>query len=135
MIQGTLIAASKADLWVPLRPGSEVALALSMMNVIIEESLYDADFVLNHTVGPFLVKGDTQLFLREADVKKGGSTKYMVWDSKANAAVTFDTSTSTALTGSYTVAGVQCTTAFQLLWNSTKQYDPESASKIVDVGA
>ncbi len=88
------IAASKADLWVSLRPGSDAALALSMMNVIIEESLYDTDFVLNHTVGPFLVRGDTQLFLREKDIKQNGSSKYMVWDSNANAAVPFDASPS-----------------------------------------
>lgn len=37
------IAASKSDLWVPVRPGSDAALALSMMNVIIEESLYDTE--------------------------------------------------------------------------------------------
>jgi molybdopterin-containing oxidoreductase family molybdopterin binding subunit len=129
------IAASKADVWAPLRPGSDGALAASMMNVIIEESLYDANFVLNNTVGPFLVGNDSQVFLRESDVKKGGSSKYMVWDTSANAPVTFDASTSPALTGSYTAAGIPCKPAFQLLWDYTKQYDPDSASKITDLSA
>lgn len=34
-----------ADLWVPIRPGTDAALALAMLNVVIEENLYDHDFV------------------------------------------------------------------------------------------
>jgi len=37
--------AAKADLWLPLRPGTDAALALGMLNVIINEKLYDAAFV------------------------------------------------------------------------------------------
>ncbi len=43
--------AEKADLWLPLRPGSDSALALSMLNVIIEEELYDKEFVEKYTFG------------------------------------------------------------------------------------
>jgi anaerobic selenocysteine-containing dehydrogenase len=34
-----------ADIWVPLRPGTDTALALSMLHVIINENLIDAPFV------------------------------------------------------------------------------------------
>lgn len=37
--------AAKADLWLPLRPGSDAALALAMLHTIIYEGLYDFDFV------------------------------------------------------------------------------------------
>lgn len=37
--------ASKADLWLPLRPGTDAALALAMLHTIIYEGLYDYDFV------------------------------------------------------------------------------------------
>ena len=37
--------ACKADLWLPLRPGSDTALSLAMLNVIINEFLYDFEFV------------------------------------------------------------------------------------------
>lgn len=37
--------ASIADIWLQVRPGTDGALALSMLNVIIERELYDADFV------------------------------------------------------------------------------------------
>lgn len=37
--------ASKADLWLQLRPGTDAALALGMLHVIVEESLLDGAFV------------------------------------------------------------------------------------------
>jgi anaerobic selenocysteine-containing dehydrogenase len=43
--------ASGADLWLQLKPGTETALALGLLNVIIEESLYDTEFVEKYTYG------------------------------------------------------------------------------------
>jgi anaerobic selenocysteine-containing dehydrogenase len=43
--------AAKADLWLQIRPGTDGALALSMINVIITENLYDKGFVENWTMG------------------------------------------------------------------------------------
>ena len=42
---------SRATLWLQIRPGTDAALALGMMNVIINEDLYDKDFVQNWTFG------------------------------------------------------------------------------------
>ena len=44
-------AASQSDEALVLRPGSDAALALALMHVIIGERLHDADFVTRHTVG------------------------------------------------------------------------------------
>ncbi len=41
----------RADLWVQLRPGSDLALALGMIHVIIKEDVYDKSFVKEWTVG------------------------------------------------------------------------------------
>jgi anaerobic selenocysteine-containing dehydrogenase len=43
--------AEKADYWLQLKPGSECALALAMINVIIGEDLYDRDFVEQYGFG------------------------------------------------------------------------------------
>lgn len=43
--------AERADLWLPLRSGTDAALLLGWLNVIIEEELYDKDFVRDWTVG------------------------------------------------------------------------------------
>ncbi|MFC1948042.1 molybdopterin-dependent oxidoreductase [Chloroflexota bacterium] len=37
--------AAKADIWMPVRPGTDGALALAMLNVVINENLYDREFV------------------------------------------------------------------------------------------
>jgi anaerobic selenocysteine-containing dehydrogenase len=43
--------AACADWHIPINPGTDVALALGMMHVIIREDLYDADYVSRHTLG------------------------------------------------------------------------------------
>lgn len=43
--------AKAADLWIPIRPGTDGALALAMMQVIIQEGLLDREFVDAHTLG------------------------------------------------------------------------------------
>ena len=43
--------AACADWHIPINPGTDVALALGMMHVIINQNLYDADYVSHHTVG------------------------------------------------------------------------------------
>ncbi len=40
-----------ADDWIRINPGSDVALGLAMMHVIIDEDLYDKAFVADHTEG------------------------------------------------------------------------------------
>ena len=41
----------RADLWLPVRPGTDCALALAILNIIINEKLYDADFVASWCYG------------------------------------------------------------------------------------
>jgi len=43
--------AERADLWLRLRPGTDLALALGMIHVITEGEIYDGDFVRDWTVG------------------------------------------------------------------------------------
>jgi len=45
------IAAGKARYWLPIKPGTDLALLLAWINVIIEENLYDADYVARYTKG------------------------------------------------------------------------------------
>lgn len=41
----------KADYWLRLKPGSDGVLAMGMIKVIIDEALYDKEFVANYSVG------------------------------------------------------------------------------------
>jgi anaerobic selenocysteine-containing dehydrogenase len=46
-----LAANGRASKWIPIRPGTDVALALAMINVVINEELYDKDFVAKYCYG------------------------------------------------------------------------------------
>jgi menaquinone reductase, molybdopterin-binding-like subunit len=43
--------AAKADQWVPIAPGTEAVVAMGLIAVILQESLYDKPFVENYTHG------------------------------------------------------------------------------------
>lgn len=43
--------AKQADWHIPIKPGTDAALALGMMNIIITEDLYDHDYVEQYTLG------------------------------------------------------------------------------------
>jgi anaerobic selenocysteine-containing dehydrogenase len=43
--------AKRCGLWLPIRPGTDCALALAMLQVIVEQKLYDREFVENWCLG------------------------------------------------------------------------------------
>ncbi|MDH5751937.1 MAG: molybdopterin-dependent oxidoreductase, partial [Deltaproteobacteria bacterium] len=45
------VTAAKADYWLPVKPGTDAALALGLANVIIQESLEDREFIRDKTYG------------------------------------------------------------------------------------
>jgi anaerobic selenocysteine-containing dehydrogenase len=54
--------ASRAELWLQIRPGTDGALALGLLNVIINEELYDKNFVEKWTYGFDKLKKRVQQF-------------------------------------------------------------------------
>ena len=57
--------AEKADLWLRLRPGTDGALAMGLINIIIEEDLYDHEFVENWSYGFDKLKERAKSFTAE----------------------------------------------------------------------
>ena len=122
-------AAAKADEWVPIRPGTDSALALSMINVLLNElGIYDREFIKKHTNGPYLVKPDGYYAEQE--------NKPLVWDASEGKAKPYDAEvTEYTLEGTYLVDGVECRPAFQLLKEHVRQFTPEMAEEITTVPA
>src|SRR6201996_5712737 len=54
--------AQVADWHIPIQPGTDTALALGLMRIIIEEGLYDRDYVAQHTVGFEELRQHVQLY-------------------------------------------------------------------------
>lgn len=60
--------ASKADVWLPVRPGSDCALMLSWIRYIIENNLYNEEFVKYWTNLPFLINPETRLAYKAEEI-------------------------------------------------------------------
>ena len=70
--------ARQADCWVQLRPGTDAALALGMMHVIIEENLYDREFVEQATSGFEALRERVERFTPEKTAGITGLSEYTV---------------------------------------------------------
>jgi anaerobic selenocysteine-containing dehydrogenase len=123
--------ASKANEWIPIRPGTDRALVLSMLHVLLNDlSIYDAEFLKAETNASYLV-GKDGLYLRDAD-----SGKPLVWDeAQADACPSDGDPQRPALLGDYEVGGKACQPAFQVLKEHLRQYPPEAVEPLTDVPA
>ena len=121
--------AAQCDEWIPIRPGTDTALALGMMQVIIQEGLHDRGFMARHTVAPFLVRTDNGRFLRD----EAGLP--LAWDLSTAQPRPPGEADSPALTGRYTVEGMACVPAFQKLEDLVAAYPPERAAAITGIPA
>ena len=84
--------ASRSKHWLQLRPGTDAALAMGLHYVIINENLYDNDFLIKWTNGHHLVRTDNGKTLRESDITAGGSKEnFVVWNPDGNCTVVWDT--------------------------------------------
>jgi anaerobic selenocysteine-containing dehydrogenase len=139
--------ASKADLWLRVRPGTDGALALALANLMIERGWYDRDFLRDWSNGPLLVRADTRHLLTERDLTPSGSEgRYVAWDTAANGPVVYDPSTGRyerdnadpALDGEFHIAtttgNVPCQPVFALYAALCRRYQPEVAEATCWIG-
>ena len=143
--------ASRAKLWLQLRPGTDAALALGFIHVILKENLWDKSFVEKWTNAPFLVmeKDAGPVLLRESHIRAGGSDDnfvvhdaasgdFVVWDSKDQSYSHPDTAPS--LTGEFSVILADgSAAAVKTVWTRYQEnaaaYTPEKVSEITWVPA
>lgn len=135
--------ADLADIWLQIRPGTDGALALGMINEAIQKKLYDAGFVNAWTTAPFLVRSDTGNFLSEADLEKGGSKsscavmypenngmKFYIPGSRIPGEPLLDLKTSVRLADG---KEVKCSTVFRLLSKKVSEYTLARTEEVTGV--
>jgi molybdopterin-containing oxidoreductase family molybdopterin binding subunit len=130
------VTAAKADQYVGVKPGTDAALALGLMNIIFENGLQDDAFILRHTVGPYLVRDDTGQYLRGRDIGLPQEDEYIIWDEgTASAKPRNAADIQPALKGAFTTNGISCQPSLQLLRNLAREYNPEHTAEITGVEA
>lgn len=72
--------AKGSDLWMPINPGTDGALALSMCQVVLKAGHIDWTFLQKYTDVCTLIREDNGMRLRASDVGKGSESEFMVWD-------------------------------------------------------
>jgi DMSO reductase family type II enzyme molybdopterin subunit len=78
-------SAKLADFWLPVKPGTDSFLALSLLHVLFRDDLIDREFVREQTDLPFLVRLDTGELLRHRDLRdKGKEDVLYCWDEVTN---------------------------------------------------
>ncbi len=121
--------AAKAWKWVPINPGTDAALALGMIRWIIENERYDKTFLENPnkaaaeadsetscTDATWLVRTDEMVYLKAEDAGlevPEGKSPYVVMTEEGPALA--DEAEAGLLEGEFTVNGIPCKPAFQLL--------------------
>jgi anaerobic selenocysteine-containing dehydrogenase len=121
----TKTAELKASQWIPIRPGSDGALALGLAHILLRDDLYDAEFVEKWTKGfdefAEYVKG----FPPEYVSKITGIEETTIED-LAERIADAEGATYIMYTGlEYTKSGVQNIRAVQVLWALAGQLDVE----------
>lgn len=128
--------------WVPIAPGTDVALCWAIVNVMLYEiGQVDEHFLKVRTNAPYLVEDKPETLkgtkVSLQDYARGADGKPIVWDEAAGAAVLFDASTGEtyALFGEYDVNGTTLKTCLQLVKDYIVDMTPEWAEGITSVPA
>ena len=99
-----------ADEWVPIRPGTDLALALALCNLMIQSGTIDEPYLKQFTNSGYLVSADGT-YLRAGE---GDEAKEQVWDLATGKAVDAGSASDPALVGEFTIDGRKVKPAFQL---------------------
>jgi anaerobic selenocysteine-containing dehydrogenase len=141
--------AAQADILLQVRPGTDGALALALIDVVIKQKLYDEAFVRRWTNGSFLLRADTGAPLTEADLNQAGSSeRFVAWDERSDAAVAYDPAAGRfaiepaqlSLSGERRVIAqdgseILCRPVFAALAMLAASYSPEVSAAITGVPA
>jgi anaerobic selenocysteine-containing dehydrogenase len=132
-----------ADEWVPIKPGTDGALLLALTHEIIQQGLYDREFLVPYTNAAQLVNMDAAstehgMFIRfEVPPEEGcfDPQNKLWWDRHLDKPISTHTEGADPyLLGEFTLSdGTPVKPAFQLLVERVRDYTPEWAAEITGI--
>ncbi len=140
--------AKTANLWLPIRPGTDLVMMLSWINYIIENQLYDVDFLKYWSNAVFLVREDDGMLLRADEIAEDGKHEdFVVWDNVTGAPLQWcsdenryyaDGEVDAQLRGRFEMVlkngdTVACRTALEVLAERMKPYTISRATEVTGV--
>lgn len=122
--------AGKSDQWIPIQPGTDAALLLAMVNLVIDREWHDADFMRRYTSFPYLVDEETGQLLRQGGDPEGA---LLVWDAQRSMAVPYTEVVESALEGHVDVEGKRAEPVFSRLKREVEECTPAWAAGITGI--
>jgi molybdopterin-containing oxidoreductase family molybdopterin binding subunit len=122
--------AAHADLWIPIRVGTDAALMCAMSNYIIDNALYDESYLKSGSVAPLLLKEDGT-YLRLSDMGLEVSEEEdqpVVWDEAAQDFVAHTEAGDPALSGARDANGTNVRTVYDLALENIRPFTVEYAA-------
>lgn len=157
-------SAARADKYIPVKPGTDTLIALALLNRVLSEEAFDADFCKSRSTAPCLVRRDTKMLLKQSDFdadlkaklsgegaeasefaqliaaraaagETGRIDDFYVWDEKEGKASLLGECESPALFGSFEVNGVEVDTVLGLLKERVSEFTFERAQQESGISA
>ncbi len=151
--------AKSADLWIPIKAGSDNILAMSVIQTILEEKLFKPEFMKLYTDLPMLVDVKTQQMIRRTDMEHTeDKEEHHAWgeqfycmnttnnepylmpgtETHENRSLRLPKDVVPALEGTFTITDVhghhrEVTTVFEMLKKSAAKFAPETTQEITGV--
>lgn len=145
--------ASKADIWLPVRPMGDIAMLCGWFNYIIANKLYDEQFCKYWTNYPFLIDPDTRLPLKAEEVWPDyvnpsadpndvyDTPAYVCFDARTNSVQPFpytapeDSPVDPVIFCEAEVNGKLCKTGGQIQWEAVADWDLAKTAEVTWVDA
>lgn len=132
------VTAAKSSRWIPMVAGTDPALYLGMISIILDNEWYNAPYLKENTSMPFLVnRADGSLLRRDpaASIEQAGSENpFLVWDENTNSVAEYNAEgVVPALDFETTIDGEAYATVFRLLKENQKQYTASWAAETTNI--
>ncbi|MGI6217051.1 MAG: molybdopterin-dependent oxidoreductase, partial [Coriobacteriales bacterium] len=140
------VSSARADEWIPVKSGTDAALAMGMANVLIRDGLVDREFLLKRTAAAYLVRCDTGKYLRAKDIDPDADEDMFVIADEGGNVIYMPRITMQApfvgygdfnpdLEAELELNGIKCKTSYIMYVDHVAPWTPEKQEEVTGVPA